>query len=238
MDMGEMGKYQFLYDGDVMIGAVMPKMPQMPVSLWSFYIGVDDIDRAAEAIGGGGGTDPDGTDGDPGRRIFGQRARPAGRRLRPGRPAQLLRRRSMTRQDDHLPVVRQRRGAQGRRILRERPFPTARSAARCARPDDFPGGSEGDELTVDFTVLGRAFVGLNGGPDFKPNEAVSFMVITEDQEETDRYWNAIVGNGGAGKRVRLVQGPLGLLLADHAARSDRGDHQRRHGASPSARSRR
>ena len=55
MDMGEMGKYQFLYDGEVMIGAVMPKMPQMPVSLWSFYIGVDDIDRAADAIRAGGG---------------------------------------------------------------------------------------------------------------------------------------------------------------------------------------
>lgn len=64
-------------------------------------------------------------------------------------------------------------------------------------PADFPGGREGDELTVEFTVLGRGFVGLNGGPDFKPNEAVSFMVVTEDQEETDRYWNAIVDNGGS-----------------------------------------
>jgi predicted 3-demethylubiquinone-9 3-methyltransferase (glyoxalase superfamily) len=62
---------------------------------------------------------------------------------------------------------------------------------------DFPDGKEGDELTVEFTVMGRAFSGLNGGPMFKPNEAVSFMVMTEDQEETDRYWNAIVGNGGA-----------------------------------------
>ena len=61
---------------------------------------------------------------------------------------------------------------------------------------DFPGGSEGAELTVEFTVLGQSFVGLNGGPNFKPNEAVSFMVITENQEETDRYWNAIVQNGG------------------------------------------
>jgi predicted 3-demethylubiquinone-9 3-methyltransferase (glyoxalase superfamily) len=49
---------------------------------------------------------------------------------------------------------------------------------------------------VEFTVQGQSFVGLNGGPDFKPNEAVSFMVLTNDQEETDRYWNAIVGNGG------------------------------------------
>ena len=62
---------------------------------------------------------------------------------------------------------------------------------------DFPGGHQGDELTVEFTVLGRPFLGLNGGSDFKPNEAVSFMVLTEDQAETDRYWNAITGNGGA-----------------------------------------
>lgn len=61
---------------------------------------------------------------------------------------------------------------------------------------DYPGGKEGDELTVEFTVLGRKFVGLNGGPIFTPNESVSFMVITEDQDETDRYWEAIVGNGG------------------------------------------
>ena len=61
---------------------------------------------------------------------------------------------------------------------------------------DFPGGTEGEELTVDFTMLGQSFVGLNGGPNFKPNEAVSFMVVTEDQADTDRYWNAIVGNGG------------------------------------------
>jgi predicted 3-demethylubiquinone-9 3-methyltransferase (glyoxalase superfamily) len=61
---------------------------------------------------------------------------------------------------------------------------------------DFPSGQQGDELTVEFTVLGRAFVGLNGGPVFKSNEAVSFMVLTEDQDETDRYWDAITQNGG------------------------------------------
>ena len=55
MDMGELGKYQFLYQDDVMIGAVMPRMKQMPVSMWSFYIGVDDIDRAAEAVRANGG---------------------------------------------------------------------------------------------------------------------------------------------------------------------------------------
>jgi predicted 3-demethylubiquinone-9 3-methyltransferase (glyoxalase superfamily) len=63
-------------------------------------------------------------------------------------------------------------------------------------PSDFPSGKKGDALTVEFTVLGRAFSGLNGGDMFKPNESVSFMVVTEDQEETNRYWDAIVGNGG------------------------------------------
>jgi len=64
-------------------------------------------------------------------------------------------------------------------------------------PSDYPGGEQGSELTVDFTVLGQAFVGLNGGPTFTPNEAVSFQVMTDDQAETDRYWNAIVENGGS-----------------------------------------
>lgn len=63
-------------------------------------------------------------------------------------------------------------------------------------PGDFPGGTQGSELTVEFTVLGRHFVGLNGGPNFQPDEAVSFMVVTESQEETDRYWDAIVDSGG------------------------------------------
>ena len=76
-------------------------------------------------------------------------------------------------------------------------FPDSRVGNAMIAPGDYPDGEQGDELTVDFTVLGRSFVGLNGGPNFKPNEAVSFMVVTENQEETDRYWNAIVGNGGA-----------------------------------------
>jgi predicted 3-demethylubiquinone-9 3-methyltransferase (glyoxalase superfamily) len=75
-------------------------------------------------------------------------------------------------------------------------FPDSEVGAVMRAPGDYPGGQEGDELTVEFTVLGRAFVGLNGGPNFTPNEAVSFMVVTEDQDETDRYWNAIIGNGG------------------------------------------
>jgi predicted 3-demethylubiquinone-9 3-methyltransferase (glyoxalase superfamily) len=59
-----------------------------------------------------------------------------------------------------------------------------------------PGVGQGEELTVEFTVLGRRFVGLNGGPHYKPNEAISFMVLTDSQEQTDRYWGAIVSNGG------------------------------------------
>jgi predicted 3-demethylubiquinone-9 3-methyltransferase (glyoxalase superfamily) len=76
-------------------------------------------------------------------------------------------------------------------------FPDSQVGPTHDAPSDFPGGEEGDALTVEFTVLGQTFVGLNGGPNFKPNEAVSFMVVTEDQDETDRYWDAIVGNGGA-----------------------------------------
>jgi predicted 3-demethylubiquinone-9 3-methyltransferase (glyoxalase superfamily) len=75
-------------------------------------------------------------------------------------------------------------------------FPDTSVGPRHAAPTDFPSGSEGDELTVEFTLLGESFVGLNGGPNFKPNEAVSFMVLTDNQEETDRYWNAITQNGG------------------------------------------
>ena len=75
-------------------------------------------------------------------------------------------------------------------------FPDSRVGSGHASATDTPSGPQGQEITVEFTVLGQSFVGLNGGPLFKPNEAVSFMVLTENQEETDRYWNAIVGNGG------------------------------------------
>ncbi len=75
-------------------------------------------------------------------------------------------------------------------------FPDSRVGKASTAPGDFPDGKQGAELTVEFTVLGRDFIGLNGGPNFRPNEAVSFMVVTKDQAETDLYWNAIVGNGG------------------------------------------
>jgi predicted 3-demethylubiquinone-9 3-methyltransferase (glyoxalase superfamily) len=75
-------------------------------------------------------------------------------------------------------------------------FPDSRVIAVHKAPGDYPGGKAGDVLTVDFTVLGQPFVGLNGGPEFTFDEAVSFQVFTDTQEETDRYWNAIVGGGG------------------------------------------
>jgi predicted 3-demethylubiquinone-9 3-methyltransferase (glyoxalase superfamily) len=75
-------------------------------------------------------------------------------------------------------------------------FPDSEVKAVHHAPSDFPSGKEGDVLTVEFTVLGIACVGLNGGPAFTHSEAFSFQIATEDQEETDRLWNAIVGNGG------------------------------------------
>ena len=75
-------------------------------------------------------------------------------------------------------------------------FPDSEVTAVHKAPSDYPSGKKGDVLTVEFTVLGIPCLGLNGGPDFKHSEAFSFQIATDNQEETDRYWNAIVGNGG------------------------------------------
>ncbi|BDB71517.1 3-demethylubiquinone-9 3-methyltransferase [Comamonas testosteroni] len=75
-------------------------------------------------------------------------------------------------------------------------FPDSAVGAVHHAPGDYPSGKQGDVLTVEFTVMGIPCLGLNGGPVFKHNEAFSFQVATDDQEETDRLWNAIVGNGG------------------------------------------
>ena len=75
-------------------------------------------------------------------------------------------------------------------------FPDSRVGRIANAPADFPGGKAGQELTVEFTVLGIPCLGLNGGPIFPHTEAFSFQVATDDQAETDRYWNAIIGNGG------------------------------------------
>lgn len=77
-----------------------------------------------------------------------------------------------------------------------RTFPNSSVGAVHRAPGDFPSGKQGDVLTVEFTVMGIPCLGLNGGTTFKQTEAFSFQVATEDQAETDRYWNAIVGNGG------------------------------------------
>ncbi|MBX4863359.1 VOC family protein [Rhizobium sophorae] len=75
-------------------------------------------------------------------------------------------------------------------------FPDSAVGAVIRAPGDYPDGKQGDVLVVEFTVAGIPCIGLNGGPVFKHNEAFSFQIATDDQEETDRYWNAIVGNGG------------------------------------------
>ena len=75
-------------------------------------------------------------------------------------------------------------------------FPDTKVTAVHRAPGDYPDGQQGDVLTVEFTVMGIPCIGLNGGSQFSHSEAFSFQVLTEDQEETDRYWNAIVGNGG------------------------------------------
>ena len=75
-------------------------------------------------------------------------------------------------------------------------FPDSKLTAVHKAPSDYPGGKQGDVLTVEFTVAGIPCLGLNGGPIFKHSEAFSFQIATDDQAETDRLWNAIVGNGG------------------------------------------
>ena len=77
-------------------------------------------------------------------------------------------------------------------------------------PGDYPSGKAGDVLTVEFTLMGQPFVGLNGGPHFKFNEAVSFQIHTGDQAETDRLWNAIVGHGGAESQCSWCKDRWGL----------------------------
>ena len=89
-------------------------------------------------------------------------------------------------------------------------FPNSRVEAIHRAPSDFPGGKEGDILTVEFTVCGVACMGINGGDVFKHSEAFSFQIATEDQEETDRYWNAIIGNGGLESKCGWCRDKWGL----------------------------
>src|SRR5512138_3228158 len=89
-------------------------------------------------------------------------------------------------------------------------FPDSHVTAVHHAPSDYPGGKEGDVLTVEFTVCGIPCLGLNGGPAFTHDEAFSFQIATDDQEETDRYWNAIVGNGGAESECGWCKDKWGL----------------------------
>lgn len=89
-------------------------------------------------------------------------------------------------------------------------FPDSHVDAVHRAPGDYPAGQQGDVLTVEFTVLGMPFLGLNGGPQFKFDEAVSFQVYTSDQAETDRLWNAITGNGGAESECGWCKDRFGL----------------------------
>jgi predicted 3-demethylubiquinone-9 3-methyltransferase (glyoxalase superfamily) len=89
-------------------------------------------------------------------------------------------------------------------------FPDSRVTGVYKAPGDYPGGKKGDVITVEFTVLGIPCVGLNGGPAFKQTQAFSFQVATDNQEETDRYWNAIVGNGGAESQCGWYRDRWGL----------------------------
>jgi len=89
-------------------------------------------------------------------------------------------------------------------------FPNSSIDAVHRSPADYPDGSAGNVLTVDFTVLGMKFMGLNGGPAFAFNEAVSFQVHTDDQDETDRYWNAIIDNGGTASMCGWCKDRFGL----------------------------
>ena len=89
-------------------------------------------------------------------------------------------------------------------------FPNSEVTALHKAPADFPGGKEGDVLTVEFTVMGIPCLGLNGGPAFKHSEAFSFQVATDDQAETDRLWNAIIGNGGQASACGWCKDKWGL----------------------------
>lgn len=89
-------------------------------------------------------------------------------------------------------------------------FPNSKLGAVHRAPSDYPDGKAGDILTVEFTVAGIPCIGLNGGPHFKHSEAFSFQISTKDQEETDRYWNAIIKNGGQESQCGWCRDKWGL----------------------------
>lgn len=114
-----------------------------------------------------------------------------------------------------------------------RTFPDSRVTAVHKAPGDYPSGKEGDVITVEFTVMGIPCLGLNGGDSFRHSEAFSFQVATDSQEETDRYWNAIVDNGGQASVCGWCKDKWGLswqisprILTQAVAGSDRAAAKR------------
>lgn len=112
-------------------------------------------------------------------------------------------------------------------------FPDSKVDAVHHAPGDYPAGKKGDVLTVEFTVMGIPCLGLNGGPAYKHSEAFSFQIATEDQAETDRYWNAILGNGGEASACGWCRDKWGLAwqitpraLTDGLADPDRAAAKR------------
>ena len=112
-------------------------------------------------------------------------------------------------------------------------FPDSVVSAVHRAPSDYPGGKAGNVLTVEFTVCGVPCIGLNGGDMFKHSEAFSFQIATDDQAETDRYWHAIVGNGGAASACGWCKDKWGLswqitprVLTDAFTGTDRGAAKR------------
>jgi 2-polyprenyl-6-hydroxyphenyl methylase/3-demethylubiquinone-9 3-methyltransferase len=112
-------------------------------------------------------------------------------------------------------------------------FPDSAVTAVHSAPGDYPSGKEGDVITVEFMVMGIPCIGLNGGPVFKHNEAFSFQVATDDQAETDRFWEAIVGNGGEASVCGWCKDKWGVswqitprVLTEAIAHPDRGAAKR------------
>lgn len=112
-------------------------------------------------------------------------------------------------------------------------FPNSSVGEAHRAPGDYPDGKQGDALMVEFTVMGIPCIGLNGGPHYKHNQAFSFLVATDTQEETDRYWNAIIKNGGEENACGWCQDKWGLswqitprVLTEAVTSSDRAAAKR------------